>query len=242
MNKLGKYMLSITMLCLLILLVSPASVSGNSAEPPSLVILVNNPPDDLTIVLLSNEKHPEANVKRAAWEGYYIFYSSELRKEGNNTLKITTKEESFECKIEEPLLRYNNIYTLNLSKQELTPGEYPFRSFLLITIRILLTLLIEGAIFWLFGFRDKRSWVIFLIINLVTQGLLNIWLNGESLTYSGYLIFGLIIGEFFVFIVEMVAFPLCIIEYKKIHCIIYAFIANLISLVAGANIFTYLPV
>ena len=36
-----------------------------------------------------------------------------------------------------------------------------------------MTLLIEGALFFAFGFRKKLSWVLFIIINLITQGLLN---------------------------------------------------------------------
>jgi len=134
------------------------------------------------------------------------------------------------------------VVTLDVSNRELTPGKYPFRSVLLVSIRLLLTLLLEGIIFWLFRFRQKRSWLIFLMINLVTQGALNIWLNSGGSLMPSYLIFSLIIGEFFVFTTEMIAFPIFIKEHKKSRILIYAFIANLISLIGGGYIISVLPV
>jgi hypothetical protein len=59
---------------------------------------------------------------------------------------------------------------------------------------------------------------------------------------ESYLIFSLIFGEFFVFAAEMISFPLFIKEYKKSHSLSYAFIANLVSLIAGSVIITILPV
>lgn len=242
MNKTGKCLLLVMVLCTLMISIVPTTASANSAEPPSLVILISNPPDDLSIVLVSNENQPEAIVRRIAWEGYYVFYSRDMQTGGEYTFKVTTNGESYECTLGAPLQRYNNVVTLDLSNRELTPGKYPFRSVLLVSIRLLLTLLLEGIIFWLFRFRQKRSWFIFLAINLVTQGALNIWLNSGGSLMPSYLIFSLIIGEVFVFTAEMIAFPILIKEHKKSRILIYAFIANLISLIAGGYIISVLPV
>lgn len=225
----------------LMISVLPTRAFANSAEPPSLIILVNNPPKDLSIVLVSDQTQPQAQVRRVAWEGYYVFYSRDMRSGGTYTFKVTANTESFECTLDE-LEGYNNVFTLNLTDRELTPGEYPMRSVLLISIRLVLTLLLEGIVFLLFGFKQKRSWLVFLLVNLVTQGLLNIWLNGASSLLSSYLILALIAGELFVFIAEMIAFPLLIKEHKKGRCILYAFVANLLSLIAGGYIITVLPV
>ena len=238
----GKRLLLVMVLGMLMILILPANALANSAEPPSLVILINNPPDDLSIVLVSNEKQPEAIVRRVAWEGYYVFYSRDMQVGGKYTFKVTTNGESFECTLGAPLQRYNNVVTLDVSNRELTPGKYPFRSVLLVSIRLLLTLILEGIIFWLFRFRQKRSWLIFLAINLVTQGILNILLNSGGSLMPSYLIFSLILGEFFVFAAEMIAFPIYIKEHKKSRILIYAFIANLISLIAGGYIISVLPV
>lgn len=242
MNKTVKPLILVMIICTLILSMLPIIVTANSAEPPSLVILINNPPDDLSIVLVSSENQPEAAVRRVAWEGYYVFYSRDMRDSSEYTFKVTTNVDSFECKLDAPLQRYNNVITLDLSNRELTPGKYPFRSVLLVSIRVLLTLLLEGIIFWLFRFKQKRSWLIFLAINLVTQGVLNIWLNSGGSVMPSYLIFALIFGEFFVFTAEMIVFPLLIKEHKKSRILIYTFIANLISLIAGGYIISVLPV
>lgn len=242
MNKTGNRLLLVMVLCMLMISIMPTTASANSAEPPSLVILINNPPDDLSIVLVSNENQPEAIVRRVAWEGYYVFYSRDMKASDNYTFKVTTNGESFECTLGEPLQSYNNVVTLDVSNRELTPGKYQFRSVLLVSIRLLLTLLLEGIIFCLFRFRQKRSWLIFFAINLVTQGALNIWLNSGGSLMPSYLIFSLIIGEIFVFAAEIMTFPIFIKEHKKSRIFIYAFISNLISLIAGGYIISILPV
>lgn len=242
MNNAGKRLLLVIMFCIWMISILPITATANSAEPPSLVILVNNPPDDLSIVLVSGKSRPEATVRRVAWEEYYVFYLRDMQGDGEYTFRVTTKGESFECTLGGLLQRYNNIVTLDLSDQELTPGKYPFRSALLVSIRLLLTLLLEAGIYWLFGFRQKRSWLIFIAINIVTQGILNIWLNSGGPLMPNYLILSLIFGEVFVFAAEMIAFPICIKEHKRSRSLIYAFTANLISLIAGGYIISVLPV
>ncbi|GLC31204.1 hypothetical protein bsdE14_26140 [Clostridium omnivorum] len=57
-----------------------------------------------------------------------------------------------------------------------------------------------------------------------------------------YLILSLIIGEFFVFVIEMIAFPILVKEHGKSRSLVYAFIANFVSLIAGGYIISVLPV
>ncbi|AET67775.1 hypothetical protein Desor_2171 [Desulfosporosinus orientis DSM 765] len=237
-----KCCLLVIVLCIAILSALPGTASANSAEPPSLVILVNNPPDDLAIVMVSNDNKPEASVRRVAWEGYYVFYSRDMQADGKYRFKVATKGESFECTIDTPLQHYNNVFTLDLAQEKLTPGKYPFRQAILVSIRLLLTLIIEGVVFWLFGFRQRRSWLVFLAINLVTQGALNLWLNNGGSLLPSYLLIALIIGEFFVFVAELIAFPYFIKEHKKSRILIYVIAANLLSLIAGGYIISVLPV
>ena len=242
MIRKGKCSLYIMVLFTLLVFMFPVSASANSAEPPALVILVNNPPEDLVITMISDNEQKKAKFLRSAWEGYYVFYSRDMRGNGKYTFKVTANGESFECTLRESLQTYHNVVTLDLSGQKLTPGKYPFRLVLLVSMRLLLTLLIEGIIFWIFGFKQKRSWLIFLAINIVTQGALNIYLNSSGSPINNYLIFSLIFGEFFVFSTEMIAFPIFIKEHKWSYNFLYAFVANLISLVAGGLMITLLPV
>lgn len=237
-----KKSLLLIVLGILVVFVMPMQIWANSAEPPSLVILVNDPPEDLSIVLISDEEMPEATVRKVAWEGYYAFYSRDLEKEGRYVFQVSTGQDQFEWSPDEALQGYNNVYTLNVSEQVFTPGLYPLRTALLVSIRVALTLLIEGLVFLLFRFREKRSWMVFLAVNLITQGVLNIWLsNGGSLMPS-YLLIALVIGEVFVFGAEMIALPLLIKEHKKSRILVFAIVANLASLVVGGYIISVLPV
>ena len=93
MNKTGKCLLLIMVLGMLMMSILSATALANSAEPPSLVLLIINPPDDLSIALVSNEKQPEAVVRRVAWEGYYAFYSRDMQTDGKYTFKATTNGE-----------------------------------------------------------------------------------------------------------------------------------------------------
>ena len=41
------------------------------------------------------------------------------------------------------------------------------------------TLLVEGGLLWLFGFRARRDWLVFLAVNLVTQAGLHLWIAAD---------------------------------------------------------------
>jgi hypothetical protein len=242
MNKTNKGFLLVIFISILMAFALPATASANSAEPPSLIIIVINPPDNLSIESVSTNNHEVATVERVAWEGYYIFYWLDMKVGDVYTFNVTTNGESFECTLSEPVNSYNNVYTLDLSTRELTPGKYPLRSVLLVPIRVLLTLLLEGIIFWLFGFRQKRSWLVFFIVNLITQGVLNIGLNIISSPLDEGLICVLIFGEIFVFIAEIVTFSKYIKEQINSRILIYVIVANLVSLLAGGLLISILPV
>lgn len=226
----------------LMILALPDFASANSAEPPSLVIIVQNPPEDLSIALSSEDDMPKATVRHVAWEGYFVFYSRDMRYDGDYIFIVTVDGESFECTLDGPLEGYNNVATLDIKNRELVSGKQPFRSALLVSIRVMLTLIIEGLVFFAFGFRQRRSWLVFLAVNIVTQGVLNIWLSMNASPIQGYLIFSLILGEVFVFAFEMLAFPAFIREHNKSRAVLFALAANMLSLIAGGYIISVLPV
>jgi len=212
---------------------------ANSAEPPSVVIIVNNPPESLSISL--EDTMAKAIVHKKAWEAQYNFYSRDLRGKSSHTLIVSIDAEKDYYKIDVPVQSYRNIYTLDVKNKKLTPGIHPLRSVILVSMRVIFTLLIEGCIFWLFGFRSKKSWMLFLFINLVTQGALNLWLDSFAITQS-YLIIALFIGEIPVFIAETAVFSIAAKEHKVLRRIVYTLFANTASLVAGGFLITLLPV
>jgi len=213
---------------------------GNSAEPPSILIIVPGAPDDLEISISTGDTYTRAKKIDKIIEKYYIFYSRDLKNTENYTFKIITGNTDYNITIERPMKTYNNIYTLDLKNQTLTRGKLLSRSILLILMRVVLTLLIEAIVFWLFGFRSKKYWVAFLLINLLTQGLLNIWINGFQPLVS-YIIFSLVFAEIFVVIFELIAF-LSLIKGQRLRTVFYVITANLLSLFAGGYIVTILPI
>lgn len=213
---------------------------GNAAEPPSILIIVPNAPDDLEIGIGTDNTYVKAKKIDKLVEKHYIFYSREMEKASNNTINVKTNTDSYELDFENPSRIYQNIYTLNLKSKTLLSGKSTLRSITLVSLRIIFTLIIEGIVFYLFGFRDKRSWKIFVLINLLTQGALNIWING-LFPMQSYLFIGLIAREILIVVVESITIVSRVKEHSKIRRFLFVVLANFLSLVLGGYILTVLP-
>ena len=97
------------------------------------------------------------------------------------------------------------------------------------------TLIIEGILLWLFGFRAKRDWLVFLIVNLVTQAGLHLWV-AENLVVNGssafqYLV--LLVAEVPILVVELAAYVFLLKEHSKLRRAAYAACANVASYALG---------
>jgi hypothetical protein len=217
-------------------------VFSNSAEPPSLIIVVPSTTDALEISIDDALDDSRTTKISKIFETYHQFYLYDLSKKDALTIHIFIEDESFDITIEEPLNQYRNTYTLNLEKQMLEEGyNRPFLNLFLILVRILLTLLIEGFVFYVLGFRWKQSWYIFLIINLMTQGALNIWLSTFNLA-SGYGAFlALVLAEILILIVETITFFMGVNEKNKLILVIHVILANGLSFILGGYLITRLP-
>lgn len=244
----------------LLLLAIPVSAFANSAQPPSLTIIVYNAPSRLLLDLRlpdSTEQHPIVLEREErggrAWETYYRFFiymPFGVRKGISDwgELRVVNGEESFACPLpKEVLTDYASVLTLDLSTQTLSLDVSPWRTPLYIAARIILTLFIEGIVFFRFAFRDRRSWLIFLVSNLVTQGLLNILLLGKfsSVTSRYYtLAFGtisLFFAEALIFLAEAFLYSFLIREHEKRDRVLCALIGNVSSLLFGGMILFFLP-
>ena len=233
----------IILLCIFLSILIPFATvdicSANSAEPPSIIIIVPNAPEDLEITI--GEK--EADRQDEVFESYFSFYSYSFKADVY-TLTVTNREGTFEITTDTPLKEYNNVYTLDLDSRTLTVGELPSRNIMLVTVRVLLTLLLEGLVFFLFGYRQKISWIIFLAVNLITQGALFICLNSLSstpLTGVFYIIMVMIFAEILIFVIEMIVFLVFIKEHRRLRTAGYVLTANLLSLFLGGYLITALP-
>ena len=97
------------------------------------------------------------------------------------------------------------------------------------------TLLMEGLILFLFRYRQKRSWVIFGIANLATQGALAVALSVEAVQHGvswGFLSL-LVIAEGIILVVEAVAYVVLWKEHDRERAISCALVSNATSALIG---------
>lgn len=226
-----------------------ACAFANAAEPPCLTVLVSNAPSTLTLQLqfpggAQLEPIPLTRQQKG-WETYYRFYyhmapfarqnvqqAVLVADDGANRLEFALDAQALES--------YNNLFTLDLDTQTLLSGQPALRVPLLVLLRVALTLMIESAVFALFGYRSRRSWTIFLLVNLVTQGAINALLTGPSL--GGYWVIGYAFGELLIFIGEALAFACLVQEKGRGRAVLCALAANTASLIAGGWLIAQLPV
>lgn len=107
--------------------------------------------------------------------------------------------------------------------------------------RIVATLAIEIGVFYLFRLYTKRNLNVVLIVNLITQILLNVAVNVMNYT-SGVIsaLFLLFALEFIILIVEFIAYQFLLKDKNRFIIIIYPIIANLLSFGLGFVILAYL--
>lgn len=245
---------------LLIAFMMPVTAFANADLPPFLTVIVENPPEDLELTVEippenfsgDQEAPKEINIRPnvLAWETHYRFrvigYNYDEIALDNVELLVTTGEKTFRCDIpEEELWNYNGFVTLDIDDETLIPGTKPGRTALLAALRISVTLLLEGLLFFIWGMRKTKSWLIFLATNLVTQGWLNIYVAGPK--HNQYFVMAVALFEILFFIVEGIAFYFLIKEFSekkggRAGAFGFALLANLLSYFVGSRLLTYLPV
>ena len=261
MRKRALCLLAALLLCLAL----PLPAAANSAEPPRLSVLVVDPPEDLALSLVfswGDEQEPvSAEAYRLGWEGYYLFRPwgfPEAWDQDAPGLKVEllaqTGGESFSLPVDVEALRqgtgsyYNNLSVLDLAAQTLTPGAPWWRQPVLVCLRVGLTLVLEGLVFLLFGYRQKRSWLVFLLVNLVTQLGVNLLLLGNlgplGNLYGTWITFWFLYlpMELGVLLIEVIAFRVLLREGTKGRAMAFAACANLCSWALGGALLTYLPI
>ena len=229
-----KRLILIIVLPLIIVIGGTSLCFANLLPPPTVSIIVSNAPKDLELSIDSVKANRIANI----FDSYYTFY---LKFDDINPsmLAISSGGGTFEIALPQ-LQKYNNVFRLDIGSRTLIAGASRFRAYQFALITLMLTLLIEGALFFLFGYRKRSSWVVFLIVNIITQGLLYVWLNITFYplvdSYFAPILFSLIGGEFLVFIFEIIAFLIFIRERPRLQTFLYVIVANLASLIAGGFI------
>ncbi len=151
---------------------------------------------------------------------------------------------------------FDSYFTVNLTGNESAAENnyiemyrsYDYgREIVSLVARIIITIAIELAIAWLFGYRKRRQWMILVGVNTATQIVLNVLLNvinynsGHQAFVINYINF-----EFFVTIIEAVIFRRFLCEGSSDRkpgrrAVVYALVANVVSLIGGIWLAAWIP-
>jgi hypothetical protein len=199
-------------------------------------------------VLIIDSKVVPGYVTNNKMETYIRFYYSSIpdfdhqkNLDGRNArFVITLDNHQYTISSDIRGYGYNGLYTLDLETMILIEGTTFKRNASLISLRLFSTLILEGFVFFLMGYRQRRTWMLFLLVNLITQGFLNILLNvGRPENF--YIIFSLIVYEILIFIFEETTLLLSVKEGKKPKLFFTILLANLLSLFLGGWFIMNLP-
>ena len=141
----------------------------------------------------------------------------------------------FEYDLTENTISDSDDIIINLN-QGTVREVYPIGAMILqIVICIIATLLIELGVLYLFKYRKTESYKKAIIVNLITQMLLQamiiygyVFINNY---FSAWII--LILGEMVIFIIESVVYSLWLTEFTRKKAVLYAIVANIASFVFG---------
>lgn len=149
---------------------------------------------------------------------------------------------------------FDSYYTMEISKDAVATvttkveKSYDYTGEVISLIcRIIITVLLELGIAWLFGFRKKKQILVIGVTNVVTQTGLNLLLNLIHYNSGSFaLVFHYIWLEVLVFVIEGVVYAvflkrLLTESQKKLHPWLYALAANVVSFLVGLMIAEVVP-
>lgn len=118
--------------------------------------------------------------------------------------------------------------------RETTPP--PLRFLARLASTLVPTLLIEGALFWLFGYRQRRSWLVFLAVNGATQLAMHLifgWTIPGVGVHPSYYVLLFVPSEVVIIAIEAAAYGLLLREKDSGERVGYALLANVTSAALG---------
>lgn len=130
---------------------------------------------------------------------------------------------------------FDSYYNVVIGNELIVKEEVHIKEKLIsFAIRVILTILVELAIGLLFKYRSKKEIKTIIIVNIITQIILNIIMLILDYT-SGGLVWIIVfpILEVFVIIIEAIIYCIVFKDHKRIKTIFYTILANLITLCIG---------
>ncbi len=249
-----KTRVSLRLLAFFILLLTSltnSQVVFGASIPPGVKIFVAAPPRDLQLSI--NFNHPslldprEMTKTTRGWETYFNYYYSKMKGRYDEdfhaaVLVVRSEKYNFEIKIpRDPQSRmYKRYMTLNLEDETLTFGEPAWRKPLFVIAHLLIALALKGILLFLLGLRYKTTWIIFLIINLITQTWLSVYLADAFIGL--YSIFFLYLFYASFTILEALIVWITVDEIRRgTTAFLYVFLINIVSIFVGNLLLPSLP-
>jgi len=215
---------------------------ANSAEPPAVMIIIEGATDETQVALVSGDKRYVAkHVTDKVFEKQYAFYYHEIIWPWNEKmhLEVISGDEQLDFDFPNAMDQYRNLYTVNLKSGNLLEGVTFWRQIKWVLRRVSVTIAIEALVFLAFGYRERRTFIIFLVMNLITQGYLNVTLSGIGM--GAYVLLGLIVLEILVLITELIIGLIAIREHKRWRTALCIFVCNVVSFFVGGAMLMMLP-
>ncbi len=249
MRRLKRFLFSLLVVCALFSVLPPdawADMGPYYARPPALTFLVYGAPEGTQMRIVMHRGGKDFSVpvelEKRLWEKQYRLYREsvwQVREWFGNAYDFKDAELIFIDSTGErhvPLPQSmltpradEEYYTYYYGSGTLKYGLALWRAPVLMSIRVLLALLIEAFFFYRADYYFRRSWVRFLLINILVHGLLallcNGWINIQPGAYALYFV-ALFLG----FTLETVLFVLFVDEQDSNHAMDYLVKANLVSM------------
>jgi len=246
------------LLLVLVVLATPdtALALRKIVQPPMITVLVNGAPRDLQLTLRifkEDQVIPAGMEKeRRGWESCYRVYRENVFSVkawyGNsydlkNAVIVAASggvEKQFSLP-PEGLNSRDDYFTLNWRTGTVTPGLPRWRPALLAAMRILGGLAIELVVFYLYGFREKKTWLVLIAVNIVSLGvwawIVSGWINALQQN-----VVWLILAEIMLFLGELAVILMFVDEKDRNRTVSCLTVANAASVIAEVLALTYLPV
>lgn len=240
------------LLCAVMVLLLCDYCMANSAEPPAIVLYVDQPSQVSNVNFAAEGRTFTSERRSFGGVTYYVGYDRTTYAAGRPdfSVLVTLADRSvFTVDVSSEYYGYDIVLSLDVENQTVVPGRFTQRTIMLAAIRLLMTLIIEGIIFACFGYRAKRSWICFLSVNLVTQISLSLWLvfaykphrrNYPLPALTGT--YGLIAMEIIITLAEIFVLRRTVKEQEKSRITLFAVVANVLSFILGGAIIAHLPI
>ena len=226
-------------------------LSSCTDPSPRFTVISFMPPKDFdALLILNDEIEIQGHKSRTAWEIYTNFYinnymeNDEHGKINNVVLRVTANGESFKINLDTEIYKIeNNTVTLDLKNRSVVQGTTLFRTISLNFLRIGLYFVVASSIFYCFGYRKRRSWIAFSIINLPFEIIVSILMTGASYDDSVMLRLMLFVALFGVpvLLLKILAMCVAIKEHRQRRTCLYVFTSAAVIVTLYLMFYTFIP-